>query len=202
MLKKRGLYIAIGGAAMVAISFAVASLVLNEISFDQNRFSIAKLLQEMLDEVSEETAIGSGQTVSFPFDATTGTEVLLWGIQILDYESDDAVSVTITNIYGDEFGKFNIDQPASFQTIPIEKSDVYNFNVQNTGQREITVVMMFSKNPDESSKAAFSDPDSTVSRVLVPLAVSGILLILGIIVIIAGAIILVYDHKKRRPDFA
>jgi hypothetical protein len=75
----------------------------------------------------------------------------------------------------------------------------YNFNVENTSDRTITIVMMFTKNPQDST--AFSDPNSPLSKTLVPLAVSGALLIVGIIAVIVGVIIIIIDYKKRRSEF-
>jgi hypothetical protein len=117
----------------------------------------------------------------------------------LDYQSGDVVLISISNIYGDNFGQFNVNQPAIFETMKIEKSDIYNFNVENKGNRQITVVMMFTKNPNDSKM--FSDPNSPLSKTLVPLAVSGSLLVIGIITVIVGITITIFDYRKRRSEF-
>lgn len=198
MMKKRGIYIAAGGAAMVVVSFAIAMSVVQDHAFEQGEFSIPEMLEGMFDEVTEQTQIMPGETASFSFDAVGDTKVLLWGMQIMDYQSGDTTTVSISNIFGDKFGEFKVDQPAFFETTMIEKSDIYNFNVENNGNRPITIVMMFTKNPNDST---FSDPDSPLSKTLVPLAVSGTLFILGLITIIAGAVIIVIDYRKRRSEF-
>jgi hypothetical protein len=198
MMKKRGIYIAAGGAAMVVVSFAIAMSVVQDHAFEQGEFSIPEMLEGMFDEVTEQTQIMPGETASFSFDAVGDTRVLLWGMQIMDYQSGDTTTVSISNIFGDKFGEFKVDQPAFFETTMIEKSDIYNFNVENNGNRPITIVMMFTKNPNDST---FSDPDSPLSKTLVPLAVSGTLFILGLITIIAGAVIIVIDYRKRRSEF-
>jgi hypothetical protein len=125
--------------------------------------------------------------------------MLLWGIQILDYQNDDSALVSITNIFGDNFGKYTVDQPAKFETIVIEKSDIYSFNVENTANRPLVIIMMFKKNPQDSDP--FADPNSQLSKTLVPLAISGSLFIIGIITIIAGATIIIIDYKKSRSEF-
>jgi hypothetical protein len=198
MMKKRGIYIAAGGAAMVVVSFAIAMSVVQDHAFEQGEFSIPEMLEGMFDEVTEQTQIMPGETASFSFDAVGDTRVLLWGMQIMDYQSGDTTTVSISNIFGDKFGEFKVDQPAFFETTMIEKSDIYNFNVENNGNRPITIVMMFTKNPNDST---FSDPNSPLSKTLVPLAVSGTLFILGLITIIAGAVIIVIDYRKRRSEF-
>ena len=78
-------------------------------------------------------------------------------------------------------------------------AEVYNFNVQNTGTRTINVVMMFTKNPESSEK--FSNPDSPLVKTLVPLAVSGIALIIGVLTTIVGIIILIIDYRKKTSRF-
>ncbi|MEO9310553.1 MAG: hypothetical protein ABI337_09730 [Nitrososphaera sp.] len=197
-MKKRGLYIAIGGITMIVISFAVATSIISESGTIDGQFSLPSLLQGMFDVVSDEAQISPGESFSFSFDASTDTQALLWGIQILDYESGDAAEITISNIYGDEFGKFRLNQPAMFETMKIEKSDIYNFNVKNTGTRQITTVMMFTKNPEESERLV--DPNSPLSKTLMPLAISGILLFVGIAAAIAGVIILIVDYKKKQSE--
>lgn len=195
MIKKRGLYIAGGGALAIVISFAVAMSIVQDHNLTQQGFLLSEMLEGMFDQVSDRTQIWPGQTTSFSFDATSDTNMIFWGIQIVDYKNNDKALVTISNIYGERFGQFTVDQPAVFETMPIEKSDVYNFNIENIGNRPISVVMMFTKNPSESE--AFSDPNSPLSRTLLPLAVSGTLFILGIIAVIVGTVVFVFDYKKR-----
>lgn len=199
MMKKRGIYIASGGVAMVVVSFAVAMSIVNETGSLDGEFSLPDILEGMFDQVSEKTQISPGESVSFPFDASEDTEMLLWGIQILDYQSGDSISISISNIYGDDFGKFSSSQPAVFETMQVEKADTYSFNVENTGPRSITTVMMFTKNPEDSDK--FSDPNSPLSKTLMPLAVSGILLFVGIAIIVVGVVILVIDYRKKQSEF-
>lgn len=197
-MKKRGLYVSGGGVAMIIISFVVATSIISESGTIGGQFSLPDLLQGMFDEVSDEVQISPSESFSFSFDASTDTQALLWGIQILDYESGDVAQITISNIYGDEFGKFRLNQPAMFETMKIEKSDIYNFNVENTGARQIAVVMMFTKNPEESDRLV--DPNSPLSKTLVPLAISGIMLFVGIAVAIIGVIILIVDYRKKRSE--
>lgn len=198
-MKKRGIYIAVGGIVMIVVSFAVATSIINESGATSDDFSLPDILEGMFDEVSERTRIDDGGSASFSFDASVDTTSLLWGLQILDYQSGDAVDVTISNIYGDDFGTFSSNQPIIFETMRVEKSDIYNFNVENKGTREITIVMMFTKNPDESER--LSDPNSPLSKMLVPLAISGILLFVGIAVIVIGVIITIVDYRKKQSEF-
>ncbi len=198
-MKKRGIYVAVGGIVLVIAAFAITTSIMTDEGFDQDGFSLPDVLEGMFDVVSDETQLAPGQSASFPFDASEDTKMVLWGLQILDYESGDSVLVSVSNIYGDDFGNVGVDQPEIFETMETQGGASYNFNVENTSDRTITIVMMFTKNPQDST--AFSDPNSPLSKTLVPLAVSGALLIVGIIAVIVGVIIIIIDYKKRRSEF-
>lgn len=195
-MRKRGIYISVGGLSLVVISFLVAMTLVSNTGISKSEFSISEMMKGMFDEVTDKTQIEPDQTSTFSFDASSGVNTLFWGLQIMDYESKDSVSVSISNIYGDTFGTFGSDQPAFFETMKIKQADVYNFNVKNTGQRPIIVVMMFTKNPEESKR--FSDPNSPLTKTVIPIAIAGMLLIIGIIATIIGAIILVVDYRKKQ----
>lgn len=197
-MKKRGIYVSVGGLAMIIVSFAFAMSLVSDTGFPDSEFSLSELMEGMFDHVSDRTQIEPGETIPFSFDATSDVDSLFWGLQIMDYQNNDSVSVMVSNIYGDDLGEFNSKQPAFFETMQITNADVYNFNVKNTGQRPISVIMMFTKNPEESEK--FSDPNSPLAKTILPLAISGILLMLGIIIIIIGVIILVIDYKKKQDS--
>lgn len=198
-MRKRGLYISVGGLSLIVISFVAAMSLISDQVLPTSDFSLPEMMQGMFDQVSEQTQIEPGDTSTFSFDADSDVTSLFWGLQIMNYDSGDSVSVSITNIFGDDLGKFDSKQPAFFENMDIAKADNYNFNVKNTGTKSINVVMMFTKNPEESER--FSDPNSPLAKKLVPLAISGILLMAGIIVVIAGVIILVIDRKKQNSRF-
>lgn len=195
-MKKRGIYISIGGISLIIISFAVAMSLVSNTGFPNSEFSLSEIMEGMFDQVSDRTQIEPGDTSTFSFDANSGVTSLFWGIQIMDYQNGDSVSISISNIYGDDLGTFSSKQPALFETMEVKQPDNYNFNVKNTGQRPINVVMMFTKNPEESER--FSDPNSPLAKTLLPLAISGIMLIVGIIIIIIGIVILVIDYRKKQ----
>lgn len=196
---KKGLYITIGGISTIIISFAFAISLVTDIQSENSEFIMSDIFPKMFDEVSEKTTIEPGETKIFSFDPSNETNSIFWGIQIIDYKFNDALSILITNIYGDNLGQFKSDQQTLFETIKVDNAEVYNFNVQNTGTRTINVVMMFTKNPESSEK--FSNPDSPLVKTLVPLAVSGIALIIGVLTTIVGIIILIIDYRKKTSRF-
>jgi hypothetical protein len=195
-MKKRGIYVSVGGITLIVVSFAIAMSIASETGFVGDEFSVSEFMEGMFDQVSDRTQIEPGETSTFSFDTGSDTNTIFWGIQIMDYQTNDSVSISISNIFGDDFGTFSSNQPAFFETMKIVTPDNYNFNIKNTGTKPINIIMMFTKNPEESEK--FSDPNSPLAKKLVPLAASGILLIVGIITIIIGIIILVIDYKKKQ----
>jgi len=198
-MQKRGIYISVGGVLLLVISFAVAMSLVSSTGFPDSEFAISDMMEGIFDEVTDRTQIESNEMVTFSFDASSGVDSVFWGIQIMDFQSGDSVSISISNIYGDELGTFESDQPAIFETMKIEQADIYSFHVKNTGSRPINILMMFTKNPETSEK--FSDPDSPLVKTLVPLAISGILLMVGIIVLIIGVMTLVIDYRKKSSRF-
>ena len=58
--------------------------------------------------------------------------------------------------------------------------------------------MMFAEDPDNSE--VLSDPNSPLMSTLIPLAISGIILIIGVIVIIAGAVLTLVDWRKTKDQ--
>ena len=85
-----------------------------------------------------------------------------------------------------------------FNIFQISEADTYSFTVQNLGSRPIVVFMMISEDPENSE--AMLDPDSPILQVMIPLAVSGILLIIGIIVLIVGIILIIIDWRKGKSE--
>jgi hypothetical protein len=120
---------------------------------------------------------------------------LLWGIQIVDYESGDKLSIDISNIFGDNYGKFVISEPVLFEALEITQSDALNFEITNIGSQTVNVVVMFSEDPANSN--ALSNPNSPVMNMVVPLLISGFLLVLGIIISIIGVIVILVDLKNN-----
>jgi len=198
-MQKRGIYVSIGGVSLVVISFAVAMSLVSSTGFPDSEFALSDMMEGMFDDVSDRVQIEPGETGIFSFDASSGVDSVFWGIQIMDFQAGDSVSISISNIYGDDIGTFESDQPALFETIKIEQADIYSFHVKNTGARPINTMMMFTKNPETSEK--FSDPNSPLVKTLVPLAVSGILMMVGIIAIIIGVIIIIIDYRKKSSRF-
>lgn len=198
-MKPRGPIIGIIGITFVIISFvAIVVIFPSSNPTMSGEIFLPNLLEDMFDSVSDEVFVLPGDSSLFSFSSMNSEVPLLWGLQIIEFQEGDRYSVSISNIFGDDFGYVEERGPIVFDMFEIPKADIYNFEVRNLGNRPITVVMMFSEDPDNSE--VFSDPNSPLMTTLLPLAISGILLIIGIIVVIFGFILFLMDWKKSKNE--
>jgi len=182
------------GVVMMIVTFAIAYSMMPSSTGVGNDFFPAP--ENLFDSVTDNQRIEAGTISTFSYTARDSQVPLMWGLHILDYHPDDRVSITITNIFGDKFGSFTEEEPIFIKSFTIPKEDTYSFNVENKGKNQITVAMMFTENPEKSK--ALTDPNSTFNKSIVPLAVAGLLLILGVIIFIVGIILSLVDWKKGK----
>jgi len=194
MMKTRGLIIFIIGIILIGISLSLTASVLPS-NFDGSEdLSIARLFEGVFDEISDEVQILPGDSVYVSYGVFSQNISVLWGIQILDFQQGDKLSINISNIFGDNYGEFIQKEPILFELLDILQSDTLNFEIQNIGSRSITIVTMFSENTKNSD--VFSNSNSPLNDMIFPLMISGMLLIFGIIIFILGMVILLVDLKN------
>ena len=194
-MKKYGPIIALAGFSLILISFLIAiSSVPSDISQDET-FLVSSLFEGMFDDVSETFQIMPGDIIYTSYTTSLSDIPLLWGIQIIDYQYGDMLYVQISNIFGDSYGEFIQNDSILFTTTLIDQSDTLNFQIENTGTGIIDVVVMFSEDPENSD--AFSNPNSPVMDMILPLMISGFLIILGIILLPIGIILTILDLKNK-----
>ncbi|GBL41913.1 hypothetical protein LBMAG54_05980 [Nitrosopumilaceae archaeon] len=194
-MKKRGPVIGIIGLMLVVGSLSVMFSVFPASNItNRDDSSIPSMFEGMFSQVSDNIQITPGESGYFSYSTKSSDVPLLWGVQIIDYHDGDNLSISISNIYGDNYGVFPQDGPIIFETLEITKSDTLNFEIQNHGSRIINVVVMLSEDPDNSG--ALSSPNSPFMNKILPLAISGILIILGIITLLIGVIISLVDWKN------
>ncbi len=194
-MKKRGLVITIVGLILIGISLTVAVSAVPSNITGPNDLSMAAMFEGMFDEITNELQIMPDESAYVTYDTSSHDTPLLWGIQIIDYVSGDALSINISNIFGDDYGNFVMSESILFEALELEQSDSLNFEIKNTGSRTVNVIVMFSEDPENSN--ALSNPDSPVMNMVLPLLISGFLLILGILISIIGAIIILVDLKNN-----
>ena len=194
-MKKYGPIIALAGFSLILISLLIAiSSVPSNISQDET-FLVSSLFEGMFDDVSETFQIMPGDLIYTSYTTSLSDIPLLWGIQIIDYQYGDMLYIQISNIFGDSYGEFIQNDSILFTTTLIDQSDTLNFQIENTGTGIIDVVVMFSEDPENSD--AFSNPNSPVMDMILPLMISGFLIILGIMLLPIGIILTILDLKNK-----
>lgn len=194
-MKKRGPIITISGIIFVIISLSIAASAIPTNVTGPGDFFVSSLFEEMFDEISNEIQIMPEGSAHFSYTTYSSDVPILWGIQIIDYQAGDELSITISNIFGDDYGTFIQDEPILFEVLQISQSDTLNLEIKNLGDRDVTIITMFSEDPENSE--SFTNPDSPVMSMVLPLMVSGILLVLGITVSIIGVIVVLVDLKNK-----
>ena len=182
------------GLILVTSSLIIMSSILPDDIPQNEELHIPTLFKGMFNRVSDEIQILPGTSGYYLYNVKSSDVSVLWGAQILDYQNDDKISVNISNIFGDQYGVFPQTSPISFETLEISASDTLNFELQNQGSRIVNVVLMFSEEPKNSD--SFSNPNSPLMTMILPIAISGILFILGILVFFIGIIVSLVDRKN------
>ena len=194
-MNKRGLIITIVGLVLVGVSLTVASSAIPSNVTGPNDLSMVAMFDGMFDEVTDELQIIPGESAYVSYGTSSYSSPLLWGIQLTEYETGDKLSITISNVFGDSFGEYVQSEPILFEMIDTVESDTLNFEIKNIGQNTVYVIVMFSEDPENSD--ALSNPNSPLMNMVLPLLISGFLLILGIIISIIGTIIILVDLKNN-----
>ena len=194
-MNKRGLIITIVGLVLVGVSLTVASSAIPSNVTGPNDLSMATMFDGMFDEVTDELQIVPGESAYVSFGTSSYNSPLLWGIQLIEYETDDKLSITISNVFGDSYGEYVQSEPILFEMIEMVEFDTLNFEIKNIGQNTVHVIVMFSEDPENSD--ALSNPNSPLMNMVLPLLISGFLLILGIIISIIGTIVVLVDLKNN-----
>ena len=193
-MNKRGIVVFVIGFILIGLSLSLAASVIPSTLNGPDDLSLTSLFEGVFDEISDDIQIMPGDTIYVSYGVFSQNVPFLWGIQILDYTQGDELSINISNIFGDNYGEFVQTEPFLFESLDVSQPDTLNFEIQNTGTRDVLVVTMFSEDPENSD--IFTDSNSPVNNMIFPLIVSGILLIFGIIILIIGVIILLVDLKN------
>ena len=190
-----GTIIVFVGFGLIIVSLVIAiSAVPSDIP-ESETFLISSLFDGLFDDVSEPFQIMPGNVIYTSYSTYLSDVSLLWGIQIIDYQNGDKLLINISNIFGDSYGKFVQSDSVIFERIFVEQSDTLNFEIENIGNQDLDFVIMFTEDPENSD--IFLNSDSSTMQMVVPLMISGFMLILGIIIIIIGIIIIIVDLKNN-----
>lgn len=192
-MRRRGLYIAGAGAAILAAAFLVVAVSLPQTEDLMNDDLLVMLLADVLDHVTDKRLIypGSGSVFSYTAQTDAG---MMWAIQLVGFEHDDIVRVEISDDRANTIKSIRVEEPAVFDILPTERWTTYYFDVENTGDRAVTAVMMFVDDPDN---AELSITDPVFAETIVPLLASGVLGIIGITAMAVGITVFAWDWKKE-----
>ncbi len=204
MVRKRGPAIGLAGVFVTGASFLVVLAVVSDagmVTVNGESLFLPDLLDGMFDEVTDRVPLHPGESAEFSYSVSDGGAPLMWGVQTDDYEEGDRLSVGVSDARGRDAGEFRMSGPAAFNALPDPGPGTLGFVVLNEGDRRVAVSMVFLEDPENSR--LFNDPDSPLNSLLLPLAAAGAALIAGIAVIAAGAVVSVYDWRKkgRRPSW-
>ena len=194
-MNKRGPVIAFVGFTMIFVSLIVAISAVPSNIPESDTLLISSLFEGIFDDVSEPFSVMPGDVVYTSYSTYVSDIPLLWGIQIIDYQNGDKLLINISNIFGDSYGKFVQSDSVIFERIFVEQSDTLNFEIENIGNQDLDFVIMFTEDPENSD--IFLNSNSSTMQMVVPLMISGFMLILGIIIIIIGIIIIIVDLKNN-----
>ena len=138
-MNKRGSIIAFVGFGIVFVSLIVAISAVPSDVPQSDALLISSLFKEMFDDVSEPIQIMPGNIVYTSYSTSLSDVPLLWGIQIINYQYPDKLSISVSNIFDDSYGEFIQDDSILFNTLLIEQSDTLNFQIENIGTRTVDV---------------------------------------------------------------
>ena len=194
-MNNRGTMIAFVGFGMVLVSLVIAISATPSNIPESDTLLISSLFDGLFDDVSESFQTVPGNVIYVSYSTYISDVSLLWGIQIIDYQNGDKLLINISNIFGDSYGKFVQSDSVIFERIFVEHSDTLNFEIENIGSQDVDFVIMFTEDPENFD--IFLNSDSSAMQMVVPLMISGFMLILGIIIIIIGIIIIIVDLKNN-----
>ena len=194
-MNNRGTMIAFVGFGMVLVSLVIAISATPSNIPESDTLLISSLFDGLFNDVSESFQTVPGNVIYASYSTYISDVSLLWGIQIIDYQNGDKLLINISNIFGDSYGKFVQSDSVIFERIFVEHSDTLNFEIENIGSQDVDFVIMFTEDPENFD--IFLNSDSSAMQMVVPLMVSGFMLILGIIIIIIGIIITIFDLKNK-----
>lgn len=199
-MRRRGLLIAGTGAAIFGISFLVANSIVESNLVGPEAPDMSSMFESMFNTVTDEIRVAPGDSVQVPYDIRASDKPTLWATHILDHRPGDSLLIVISDIFGDEHGRFVQKEEVKMDMVTAgQDAGALNFIITNTGDTTISVVAMFAEDPD----SGMFDPDSLVMSTMVPLAISATMLLVGLIVTVIGMAIFLIDlrRQQRRDDW-
>lgn len=149
-----------------------------------------EFLEEVFDEVAGPEPMAPGASRTFAYDA--GGEPLLWGLQVEGHRRGDSVAVRAGGAAVAEHGG-----PLLLDVLVPDAPGPVEFEVENTGPREVSVVVMFGAG--QQGRDVLSGDGRGVPPALAAVAAAGAALAVGACAMVAGAVLAVADRAGRGP---
>ena len=196
-MQKRGLVILSIGVLLIAISFGMALTIFPESdpTFGSDLY-LSNLYEDLFDTVTEQVTIYPDDSIVFTYDNSNVGVPLMWGVQIVNFQNGDSYDITILDPSGQILSKVSNNEYVLFDVFVIDSFGTYTFELENSGTREFSSIMMFVEDPENSD--ILNNPDSPLNTLILPLLISGTILIVGIVVTIVAIVIFIIDWKKER----
>lgn len=189
-MRRRGLVVAMVGIVIAAGSYAA---LVSLPAFDYVALDGVSSL--FADNATPEEIVAPGETAEFqyapPFSGTLSDPEysFMWGVQIVDYEPGDSLSVLVTDPLGNALSDTPVLDREAFVPYSGEYYDTYRFEVTNTGGRTLSTYMTFLE---------ADDFEGNVMMDVVYLGVVAMVFITGLLVAAAGAILSLVDWRSGR----
>jgi len=195
-MNKRGLVIAGVGAAIFGVSLVVAMSIVESDFAGPVGFDTDAVFEDMFDDITDEITVLPGSTERATYSVESDGVLVMWAVQMLDYEEGDSLLVTISGYDGTPHGTVVLDAELQIDAIESAGAGTLYFDMENAGSDSVRVIAMFSEDPNNSEM--FTDPDSLFNKVVMPLAISGIIALVGLIILIVGLVIFLIDMRRRQ----
>ncbi len=195
-MRKRGLFIMCIGAIIFGISFIIADSILMSDFSGPAGFDADSIFESIFDEITDEIIIAPGSTETISYIVESDNSPILLAIHIVDYIQEDVLSIKLSDTYGNVYGEFVQSEEMRFEIIESAREGVLDIAVTNSGNKYVAIFAMFSEDPENS--AMYTDPNSPLNTLIIPLAITGILIIMGFLVLVVGVIIFIVDMRQQR----
>lgn len=196
MVRTRGLLIAGTGTAIFGISFLIAGSIVTTDFSGPAGFDVESMFEGMFDDTTDNMLVMPGDYVHASFAVDSDDALVMWGVHMVDYRPGDSMSVSISDYTGEVYDTTVLTEMIEFGIVESMPAGTANFEIRNYGDDPVEVSVLFSEDPEDSEM--FTDPNSPLNRVIMPLVVVGTLVIVGLLIVIVGIVIFLMDMRRQQ----
>ena len=184
------------GAIIFGISFFIAdSIIVSDFSGPVG-FDMDSVFESMFDEITGDIILAPGSTETISYMVKSDGSPLLLAVMISDYAQEDILSIKVSDTYGNIYGEFVQSEEMRFEIVEPAREGTLDVLVTNSGDNYVAIIVMFSEDPENSTM--YTDPNSPLNSLIIPLAITGILLFVGFLVLVVGVVMFIVDMRRQR----